>query len=143
MMGDLPQYVIAKVSGLAWEPLRGQFMEIGRLLMDVSADTNCELFGSYARFTASIAPKGQPYAAVWLKTNRRLIVGLALPEAYEAEELGPAPPGTVYKGLTKYLTVERGGVVSEGFADWVRMAYQNVQSADGKQSPSIPSSAAA
>ena len=68
---------------------------------------------------------------------------MALPEAYEAEELGPALPGTVYKGLTKYLTVESGGVVSERFADWVRMAYQNVQSADGKQSPSIPSSAAA
>jgi hypothetical protein len=143
MMGDLPQYVIAKVSGLAWEPLRRQFMEIGRMLMDVSSDTNCELFGCYVRFTASIVPKSQPYAAVWLKTNRRLIVGLALPEAYEAEELGPALPGTVYKGLTKYLTVERGDVVSERFADWARMAYQNVLSADGEQSPSMPSSAAA
>ena len=143
MMGDLPQYVIAKVSGLAWEPLRGQFMEIGRLLMEVSSDANCKLFGSYARFTASIAPKSQPYAAVWLKSNRRLIVGLALPEAYEAEELGPALPGTVYKGLTKYLTVERGGDVPEGFADWARMAYQNVLSADGERSSSIPSSAAA
>ena len=56
-MGDLPQYVIAKVSGLAWEHLRGQFMEICRLLMDVSSDTNCKLFGCYVRFTASIAPK--------------------------------------------------------------------------------------
>jgi hypothetical protein len=142
-MGDLPQHVIAKVSGLAWEPLRAQFLKIGRLLMDVSSDTNCELFGSYVRFTASIAPKSQPHAAVWLKTNRRLIVGLALPEACEAEELGPAPPGTVYKGLTKYLTVERGGVVSESFADWARMAYQNVLSADGEQSPATTSSVAA
>ena len=141
-MGKLPQYVIAKVSGLAWEPLRGQFMEIGRLLMDVSSDTNCEWFGCYVRFTASIVPKSQPYAAVWLKTNTRLIVGLALPEIYEAEELGPAPPGTVYKGLTKYLTVESGGVVPERFADWVRMAYQNVLSADGEQSPSITPCAA-
>ncbi len=143
MMGDLPQPVIAKVSGPAWEPLRGQFMEIGRLLMNVSSDTNCELFGSYARFTASIAPKSQPHAAVWLKTTRRLIVGLALPEAYEAEELGPAPLGTVYKGLTKYLTIERGGVVSERFTDWARMAYQNVLAVDGEQSPSTPSAAAA
>lgn len=141
-MGDLPQHVIAKVSGLAWEPLRGQFMEIGRLLMNVSSDTNCELFGSYARFTVSIAPKSQPHAAVWLKTNRRLIVGLALPEAYEAEELGPAPPGTVYKGLTKYVTIERGGVVSKRFTDWAKMAYQNVLSADREQSPAITSSAA-
>ena len=141
-MGDLPQYVIAKVSGPAWEPLRGQFMEIGRLLMNVSSDTNCEWFGCYARFTASIAPKSQPFAAVWLKTNRRLIVGLALPEAYEAEELGPAPTGTVYKGLTKYLTVERDSAVPEQFADWTRMAYQNALSADGERSPSITSRAA-
>ena len=142
-MGDLPQHVIAKVSGPAWEPLRGQFMEIGRLLMAVSSDTNCELFGSYARFTASIAPKSQPYAAVWLKSNRRLIVGLALPEGYEAEELGPPLPGTVYKGLTKYVTVERGGAVPDKFANWAKMSYQNVLSADGEQSPSLPSSAAA
>jgi hypothetical protein len=139
MMGDLPQYVVAKVSGPAWEPLRGQFMEIGRLLMNVSSDTNCEWFGCYARFTASIVQKSQPYAAVWLKTNRRLIIGLALPEAYEVEELGPAPPGTVYKGLTKYLTVESGGVVSDKFADWARLAYQNVLSPEGEQSPSITS----
>ena len=38
-MGDLPQYVIAKVSGPAWEPLRGQFLEIGRLLMDACLPT--------------------------------------------------------------------------------------------------------
>ena len=141
-MGTLPQHIIAKVSGLAWEPLRQQFMEIGRLLMDVSSDTNCHLFGCYVRFTASIAPKSQPYAAVWLKSNRRLIVGLALPEGYEAEELGVAPPGTVYKGLTKYLTVERGGVLPERFADWVRLAYSNVLSTDGEQPPLITSCAA-
>ena len=54
-----------------------------------------------------------------------MIVGLALPEEYEAEELGPALPGTMYKGLTKYFVVERDGAVPKGLAEWAKMAYQN------------------
>ena len=51
---------------------------------------------------------------MWLKNSKRLIVGLALPEEYEAEGLGPRLPGTMYKGLNKYFVVERGGVGAEG-----------------------------
>ena len=35
-MGELSQRIIAKVSGPAWEQLRGQFMQIARLLLAVS-----------------------------------------------------------------------------------------------------------
>jgi hypothetical protein len=59
-----------------------------------------------------------------------LIVGLALPEDYEAEELGPALPGTMYKGLTKYFVVEQGGVVPRGLAEWAKTAYRNASSAE-------------
>ena len=66
---------------------------------------------TYVKFTVHAAPQSPVFAAIWLKSSKRLIVGLALPEEYEAEELGPAPPGTMYKGLDKYFVVERGGAM--------------------------------
>jgi len=65
-----------------------------------------------------------------VKSSKRLIVGLALPEDCESEELGPALPGTLYRGLTKYFVVERGGVVPKSLALWAEMAYQNALSAE-------------
>ena len=60
-----------------------------------------------------------------------MIVGLALPEDYDAEELGPAPPKMMYKGLHKYFVVERGSAVPKGLAEWAGLAYQNVFSTAG------------
>jgi hypothetical protein len=125
-MRELPQHAVAKVSGPSWEPLRKQFLETGRLLLEPSPDAQAELLSQYVKFTRSAAPTSPPYAVVWLKSSKRLIVGLALPEAYEGEGLGPALPKTTYKGLTKYFAVEPGGAVPRGLATWARMAYRNI-----------------
>ena len=78
-MGELSQRTIAKVSGPAWEPLRGQFMQISRLLLAVSPDADSELMTSYVKFTINTAPQSPVFAAVWFKkqqaVDRRL--GLA------------------------------------------------------------------
>ena len=126
VMGELPEQAIKRVSTPTWDRLRPQFMEIGRLLLGVSPDVNSEFFSHYIRFTACTAPNSPPYAAVWIKNTKRLIVGLALPETYEAEGLGPALPRTAYKGLAKYFAVEPGDAVPEGFSEWARLAYRNV-----------------
>jgi len=83
---------------------------------------------TYVKFTINTAPQNPVFAAVWYKSSKRLIVGLALPEDYEAEGLGPSLPGTIYKGLTKYFVVERGSAVPKGLADWAKTAYQNALS---------------
>lgn len=141
-MRELPQHIIAKVSGPAWEQLRRQFIEIGRLLLTVSPDAHSELLTTYVKFTINTVPQrhvvqAQPsfgeqrvFGAVWYKNSKRLIVGLSLPEQYEAEELGPPLPGTTYKGLNKYFVVERGGAVPKGLAEWAGPAYQNALSAE-------------
>ena len=128
-MSELSQHTIAKVSGPAWESLRGQFMQISRLLLAVSPDAGSELMTTYVKFTIHSASQSPVYAAIWLKSSKRLIVGLALPEEYEAEELGPSLPGTMYKGFNKYFVVERGSAVPKGLADWAKTAYQNALSA--------------
>ena len=124
-MGILSQRIIAKVNGPAWEQIRGQFIQMARLLLAASPEANCELVSRYVKFTVHSDASSPVFAAIWLKSSKRLIVGLALPEEYEAEELGPALPGTMYKGLRKYFVVERGGVVPKGVAEWVKMAYKN------------------
>ena len=129
-MGELSQRIIAKVSGPAWEQLRGHFMQIGRLLLAVSPDTDSELLTTYVKFTVHTAPQSHVFAAIWMKSSKRLVVGLALPEEYEAQELGPALPGTTYKGLTKYFVVEQDGMVPKGLAEWAKLAYRRALSVE-------------
>jgi hypothetical protein len=127
-MGFLSQRIIAKIRGPAWEQIRGQFMQISRLLLAVCSDADSELVSAYVKFMIHSDLQSPVYAAVWLKSSKRLIVGLALPADYEAEELGPALPGTLYKGLNKYFVVEQGGIVPKGLAEWAGLAYQNALS---------------
>ena len=129
-MAELSQRIIVKVRGLVWEQIRGQFMQIARLLLAVSPDADSNLLNSYVKFTINRVASSPVYAVVWLKNSKRLIIGLALPEEFEAADLGPAPPKTTYKGLTKYFVVERGGVVPKGMAEWAGLAYQNALSAE-------------
>jgi hypothetical protein len=124
-MGILSQRIIAKVSGPAWEQIRGQFMQIARSLLAVSPDADSELVTNYIKFTVNVAPQSPVFAAVWLKSSKRLIVGLALPKEYEAEELGSSLPGTMYKGLTKYFVIEQGGAMPKGVGEWAGLAYRN------------------
>jgi hypothetical protein len=138
-MEDLLSELGARVESPTWEPLRRQLLEICRLFLNVSADAKSEIVSYYVKFTVGTAPTSSTYAAIWLKNTKRLIVGLALPEGYEAEGLGPALPGTAYKGLTKYFTIEPGGEVPKRLGEWVGLAYQNVLSADGKSHRSITS----
>ena len=43
------------LSGPAWEQLRGQFVQITRLLLAVSLDASSELVSAYVKFTTNIA----------------------------------------------------------------------------------------
>ena len=124
-MENLLQELTNRTSNRSWESLRGQLLEICRQLLDASPEGKSEIVSYYVKFSIDTAPISPTYAAVWLKNTKRLIVGLALPEEYEAEELGTALPGTTYKGLTKYFTVERGGDVPQNLGTWIEQAYQN------------------
>ena len=105
-------------------------MQMARLLLAVSPDARQRASQqAYVKFTTNSDPQTRIFAAIWLKSSKRLIVGLALPEEYEAANLGPSLPGTMYKGLTKYFVVERGGAVPKDFAEWAGTAYQNAVSA--------------
>ena len=139
-MGILSQRIIAKVSGPAWESLRGQFMRIARSLLAVSPDADSELVTTYVKFTVNMAPQShvvqaQPlfgeqhvFAAIWLRSSKQLIVGLALPEEYEAADLGPACLGRCTRALRNTLwsseTVQCQRALQNGRSWRIRMPWQ-------------------
>ena len=68
-------------------------MQVSRLLLAVSPDADSELITTCIEFMVHSDANSSEYAAVWLKNSKRLIVGLALPEDYDAVDLGPARQG--------------------------------------------------
>ena len=138
-MENVLQELEKRTSYPKWEPLRGQLLEICRQLLDASPDAKSEIVSYYVKFSVDDASLSPTFAAVWLKNSKGLVVGLALPEGYEAEELRAALPGTTYKGLTKYFTVERDGEVPQNLGAWIELAYQNTLTSEGISSGSITS----
>jgi hypothetical protein len=121
----LSEDAIKKVSGPAWEPLRQVFLDLSDILLGVSPDTIGVLTTIYVKFQVTSAAGSSVFAVVWLKNSKQLVVGLALPDNIESPLLGPAPPGTKYKGITKYLVVLPGEAWPEELRQWAEVAYQH------------------
>ena len=132
-MGVLTQRTSDKLSTQRWKVLRDLFVQVGEAILEVSPDAQGDLAGSYVKFTTGSHPASAAYAVVWLKVSapKRLIVGLALPEDFEAEGLGPPPERIVYKGLTKFFVIEEGRAVPERLSGWAKRAYEEALSSDG------------
>ena len=134
-MGVLTQRTRDKLSTPKWKPLRDFFLQVSEVILEVSPDVQGDLAGTYMKFTTGSHPASAAYAVVWLKVSapKRLIVGLALPEDFKAEGLGPPPERIVYKGLTKFFVIEEGQTVPERLSGWAKRAYEEALSSDGLQ----------
>jgi len=134
-MGVLTQRTHDKLSTPRWKALQDLFVQVGEAILEVSPDAQGDLAGTYVKFTTGPHPTSAAYAVVWLKVSvpKRLIVGLALPENFEEEPLGPPPEPIFYQGLTKFLVIEEGQAVPEGLAGWAKRAYEEALSSDGSQ----------
>ena len=125
-MGVLTQRARDKLNTPQWKSLRDLFVQVSEAILEVSPDAQGDLAGSYVKFTTSPHPTSAAYAVVWLKVSapKRLIVGLALPEDFEAAGLGPPPEPVFYQGLTKFLVIEEGQAVPKELAGWAKRAYE-------------------
>jgi hypothetical protein len=129
-MGQLTDKAVERVSGPSWEPLKAAFLDISHKLLDVSPDAVGELTTIYVKYQVNAIPQAKVFAVAWLKTSKQIVVGLALPADYESPELGPAPAGMKYRGITKYFRVEPGGIVPSELPAWARVAYQTTLSSE-------------
>ncbi len=124
-MGSLSSKVIEKVAGPSWDGNREMLMEIFDTLLSVSSDTRGELATSYVKCTVTDEVVSPVFSVVWIKTSKKITVGLALPESFESDKLVAAPPGTVYKGLTGYFTLTEDDDVPFELSHWADMAYNS------------------
>ena len=131
-MGVLTQRTRDKLNTPKWTALRDLFLQVSEVILEISPNAQGDLAGTYVKFTTDPHPTSAAYAVVWLNMSapKRLIVGLALPEAFELEGLGPPPEPILYKGLTKFLVVEEGQVVPGGLSGWAKRAYDEALSSD-------------
>jgi hypothetical protein len=129
-MGQLSDNAVERVSGPSWEPLKAAFLDISNKLLDVSPDAVGVLTTIYVKYQVSASPHAKVFAVAWLKTSKQIVVGLALPADYQSPELGQAPTGMRYKGITKYFRVEPGGTVPGDLPEWAKLAYQTTLSSE-------------
>ena len=134
-MGVLTQRTHDKLDSPMWKSIRDLFVQVSEVIMAISSDAHGDLAGSYIKFATDSHPISAAYAVVWLKVSapKRLIVGLALPEDFEAVGLGPSPEPIFYQGLTKFLVIEEGQALPEGLAGWAKWACEVALSSDGLQ----------
>jgi hypothetical protein len=129
-MGVLTQRVHDKLNTSHWKAFRDRFVRLSEVLLGISPDNQGDLTGNYVKFAAGSDPMSPVYAVVWPKLSepRRLIVGLTLPEDFQAESLGPPPEWIFYRGLTKFLVIEEGQPIPEELPEWVKRAYEQALS---------------
>lgn len=130
MVERLDERAVQKVSGPTWEPLREDFLEISEKLLSVSQDTASQLTTIYVKFCTTSA-MNEVYAVVWIKTSKKIVVGLSLPEDVEDARLGPPPKGHTYKGLTKFFTVTHDDPIPGGLLRWAKLAYETASGSAG------------
>ena len=132
-MGVLTQRARDKLNTSQWKSLWELFVQVNEAVLEASPDSQGDLAGSYIKFTTDSHPSSAAYAVVWLKVSapRRLIVGLTLPENFEAAGLGPPPEPVFYHGLTKFLVIEEGQAIPKELAGWARRAYEESLSSGG------------
>ena len=125
-MGNLSSRVIDKVDGPSWDGSREKLMDIFNTLLSVSPDTRGELATSYVKCTVTDEVVSPVFAVVWIKTSKKITIGLALPESFESDKLDVAPPGAVYKGLTGCFTLTQDDDVPHELHRWGDVAYNSV-----------------
>lgn len=126
IMERLDPRAIERISGPAWSRLRLQFEQIHQALIDVAATVHGTLTTIYVKYTDDDRCRSEPFAVLWTKTSKQLVLGLALPETFNADLLGAAPPRHSYAGLTRYLVIAEGETIPVELAEWGRAAYEHV-----------------
>ena len=128
-MGLLTQRVYDKLNAPGWKLIRDLFLPVADVIVGISPAARGVSAGNYVKFATGSDPTQPSYVAVWPRVSlpKRLIVGLALPEDFDAEPLGPPPERIVYRGITKFLVIEERQAIPKGLSGWVKRAYDHAR----------------
>ena len=108
----------------AWNDLRPLFDEMHCTLLSLDEQVAAELTTIYIKYKYTDELLSQVFAVIWLKTTKRIDVGLALPkDAFDKELMSP-PPRLRYPPLNAFFSLQAGDELPKEFSTWARQAYE-------------------
>jgi hypothetical protein len=116
-----------KLQGATWNNIRSKLTEIQKNLLAVNDSVASKLMTGYIKYQASDGPLGQPFAVLWVKSAKQVVLGLATPEKLDHKNITVAPHGMVYKGLTSYLNITTEQDIPRELQHWVMAAYDHTK----------------
>ncbi len=129
-MDGLDPRITDRLRGSTWDDIRETVVDISEQVLSAAPGTRAELTTIYAKFAVSHEVNSAVYAVVWLKTAKNVVIGFSLPDTFADDFLTDAPPGMMYKGLTKYFLVKPGTPVPTTVKHWARVAFNVASGVD-------------
>lgn len=114
-----------KFQGKTWDDIRDKLMEIQKILFAVNDSVSSKLVKGYIKYQTSDRPLRQPFAVLWVKSAKHVVLGLATPKKIDHKNITCAPQGMTYKGLTSYLNITAEQHLPRELQHWVRAAYEH------------------
>jgi hypothetical protein len=116
--------IAARISTKGWGALRPAFEEVHQSLLSADEGVTAELTTIYVKYKDGAQPNSPVFAVVWLKTTKRIDIGLALPDESFDVSLMQRPSSLRYPPLNSFITISPGDSVPERFAEWARVAFE-------------------
>lgn len=133
-MGGHDPLIDEKLSSKGWDDLRPAFQEIHRLLLGAAPSVSCKAETIYVKYRIVDDVFGSVFAVVWIRTQKALTAGLALPDSVQHPLLGPQPKGMRYPPLNRYFSIEPGQQVPPELAQWAQLAFAHVADIAARES---------
>lgn len=116
--------IAKKLRTAAWDDLRPLYEKMHRTLLSLDEHVAAELTTIYVKYKYTDELLAQVFAVIWLKTTKRIDVGLALPnDAFDKELMSP-PPRLRYPPLNAFFSLQAGDELPKEFCTWARQAYE-------------------
>ena len=115
-----------KIAGPAWDRIREKVMKIHWLLLDLHETATSELTTIYIKYKTLPEPMAPVFAVMWIRTTKKVILGLAAPEKIEHQNIIDAPFGMKYKGLTSFLEITEDHEIPVELEQWAEVAFYHV-----------------
>ncbi len=116
-----------KIGGDTWNNIRSNLTEVHNVLLSVNESVASELTTIYIKYKVVDEPMGGTFAVMWVKTAKRVVLGLATPEKVNHKDVIDAPQGMKYKGLTSYLKITIDQAVPGELKQWAMMAFGHIE----------------
>jgi hypothetical protein len=126
-MAKYDEVIEKKIGGPVWENIHGKLQNIIKELLDVDESAAPELSTIYIKFKIRDEPLAPVYAVLWIRSPKRVVLGIATHKTMPHKLVTDAPNRMKYTGLTSYLRITEDSEIPSELTDWIKDAFENVR----------------